>query len=98
MLQSTIGDIGVGICYAHDTPQHYTTVIISGSIDVESEGRDNAIVTSIGCATCGHPTIALTGSGSVNHNSLGSHRVGDMGQNGGPYHMITGRPSVDVGD
>lgn len=97
-LQSIIGNLGIGICYNHDHPQVYITTIISGALDVYSEGLQNAIVTSMGCATCGHPTIAITGSGSVSHNELPSHRIGDLGINGGPYYMITGVESIDVGD
>ena len=98
MLVSRIGDIGIGICPAHDSPQVYTTTIMTGSPDTLVEGQQEAIITSIGCATCGHATTAITGSGSVTTNALGGHRLGDMGINFGPYNMITANSSVEEGE
>jgi uncharacterized Zn-binding protein involved in type VI secretion len=85
-----VGDMGTGICYCHKHPKYYTTTIISGAEDVVINGLPVAQIGSIGVATCGHTTIALTG-GSVLIDGKFAHRVGDMGQGcSGSYTLITG--------
>jgi hypothetical protein len=89
-----IGDLGVGVCPHHSHPQNYTTIFASGATDVTSGGAANCFVGSAGVASCGHPTIALTGAADVTADGLGVHRVGDMGANYGAYIAISG--ALDV--
>jgi hypothetical protein len=51
----------------------------------------------MGIASCGHPTIATTGSSTVFHENQPAHRVGDLGQNCGPYTLVTGCDTINVG-
>ena len=51
-------------------------------------------VTDIGIATCGHPTVAITGSQSVKAEKSPIHRHGDTGVNAGPYVAITAAATV----
>jgi hypothetical protein len=90
-----VGDTGVGICYAHPVPTPYvTTFVEGGAVGVTADGLDVCIVGAIGMATCGHPTVALTGSDIAVANDLGLHRVGDTGANFGPYTAMTGSDLV----
>lgn len=96
MAQSSkIGDIGVGVCAAHETPIAFVTVFTSGSPNVLTNGSPSSIIGTIGISTCGHPTVAILGSATVFANVLGLHRVGDIGTiTGGVYVDITGSPNV----
>jgi hypothetical protein len=86
-----VSDIGFGTCYLHDHPVSYVTTITSGVSSVLTNNLQTAVVSSIGCASCGHTTIALTGSGDVAYENLPVHRVGDIGTTGaGTYTLITG--------
>ena len=95
--QGKVGSIGIGTCPCHNGSVNYTTVIADGAITVTSEGVETAIVTSMGIASCGHPTIATTGSSTVFHENQSAHRVGDLGQNCGPYTLVTGCDTINVG-
>lgn len=88
------GDIGVGICPNHITPQPYTTVFISGSEDVSANGISICAIGTVGISTCGHPTVAVTGSENNFINGLGIHRVGDTGVNFGPYVAVSGSDTI----
>lgn len=87
---SKLGDIGVGVCPCHTSPVGYTTVFVTGAPTVNNDGSNTCIVTTVGVASCGHPTIALTGSPNVYATGQPVHRVGDMGANCGPYTTVTG--------
>ena len=87
---SRVGDSGVGVCPCHIIPLPYITIFASGASSVKTNGKITTIVTTIGISTCGHPTIALTGSSTVNFENQHVHRIGDMGVNCGPYVSVTG--------
>lgn len=89
-----IGDIGLGTCTCHRSPVQYVTTIVSGATNVNVNAEPAALVGSIGVSSCGHVTTALTGSGTVIANGAPVHRQGDMGQNCGPYTLVTGSPNV----
>lgn len=92
-----IGDIGIGICYLHDHPVVYTTTIVAAVNSVLTNGLPTATIGSIGCASCGHSTVALTGSGDTLYEGKGVHRIGDIGTTGaGTYHMVSGSPDTIV--
>lgn len=91
-----VGDIGVGICYDHDSPTSYTTTFISGSTTVMANGAVSCIVGTIGVSSCGHNTVALSGSPDVSHSNQPVHRVGDTGSNSGPYTVVSGSPNVNA--
>lgn len=95
-----IGDTGTGICYAHPSPTEFTTTFVSNpGTTVTADGRIICTVGAIGTTTCGHHTIAMTGSGE-SKDPLGHafHRVGDTGvvveNTEGTYVAITGSPTV----
>lgn len=90
-----VGDIGVGTCPHHPHPMQYTTMFVSGATDVNSDEQANAFTGTIGVATCGHPTIALTGADDVRADTIGLHRVGDVGANYGPYVAVSGASDVN---
>lgn len=92
--ETRVGDIGTGVCYWHDSPQQYTTVFATGAGSVLTNNAVTCTVGSIGHASCGHPTVALTGSPNVFAEYMSIHRVGDVGQNGGPYTAVSGSPNV----
>lgn len=90
-----VGDIGTGICPNHKIPMPYTTVFISGDPEVTTDGLPTCVAgVTIGTSTCGHPTIALSGSEQATANGHGLHRVGDVGANFGPYTAISGSEDV----
>jgi uncharacterized Zn-binding protein involved in type VI secretion len=92
-----VGDVGISVapCSCHTIPQHYTTVIIAGSPVTTVDGLNCATISSVGAASCGHATVAITGSSVSDSQGLGLHRVGDMGRNCGTYVMVSGSPNVD---
>jgi hypothetical protein len=89
-----MSDTGSGVCPAHDSPRNYITVFNIGASSVLTNSRPSANVGTVGISTCGHPTVALMGSPSINLQSRGSHRVGDTGSNAGAYVAIMGSNNV----
>lgn len=91
-----VGDIGIGTCDHpdHDSPEDYTTTFVTGANGL---GAHHTIcgIGSVGTSTCGHNTVAMTGAGGP---SGAVHRVGDVGQNAGPYIVMSGAPDFIVGD
>lgn len=92
-----VGDIGVGVCPHHSSPEDYTTVFATGIADVTSNELSNCTTGSIGISSCGHNTVAMSGALDVTADELGIHRVGDIGMNYGPYVAVTGASDV-IGD
>ena len=92
-----VGDIGVGVCPCHVVPVGYVTVFVTGCHNVNVDGRTECIISTIGVASCGHPTIALTGSGNTVSCKQGVHRIGDMGVNCGPYVAVSGSGNTVAG-
>lgn len=90
-----IGDTGVGVCPCHSSPVVYTTTFHDCSPVHTCDGLATAVVGSIGISTCGHPTVALTGSPVTDIQGYPIHRIGDTGANCGTYIAITGSPTVD---
>lgn len=91
---SRLTDIGIGICTCHSPPQVYTTTFITGSPTVFVDELNVAIIGTIGTSTCGHPTVATTGSTISFAREIPIHRVGDTGHNCGPYVTMTGSDNV----
>lgn len=94
--QSKLGDIGIGVCCCHDSCVNYTTVFVTGSDSVTTNKPASAIIGTVGIASCGHPTVALTSEELVRKENKGSHRIGDTGANCGPYVTVTGSYDVEV--
>lgn len=92
---SRITDIGIGICPCHIPPQTYTTTFITGSPTVFVDELNVAIIGTIGTSTCGHNTVAMTGSSISSAGEIPIHRVGDTGQNCGTYVTMTGSSNVN---
>jgi uncharacterized Zn-binding protein involved in type VI secretion len=83
-----VGDIGAGVCPVRGP---YVVILATGDSTFEIDGRQACHVGSIGAASCGHPTVALTGGmATINDSQL--HRIGDVGvcSAGGPYVVTTG--------
>ena len=92
---ATVGCIGVGTCPKHKKPRPYVTTFISGANTVLVNGQPVAVAgVTMGVSSCGHPTIAITGAPTHFAEGAPLHRVGDMGQNFGPYIVTTGSPNV----
>lgn len=90
-----VGDVGVGVCPGHPTPLIYTTTFDAGSDTTKIDGQEACTIGSTGVSTCGHPTVALTGSPAVcSADGKAFHRVGDTGQNLGTYTVTVGSPNV----
>ncbi len=89
---SRIGDIGIGICPNHPIPLQYVTTFITGLFDATADDLEIVHVGTIGNSTCGHPTVALTGSLIATGDDTPIHRIGDTGVNFGPYTSVTGSP------
>lgn len=87
-----VGDIGVGVCPGHPVPIPFVTVFVSGASGVKVDGRDIAITGTIGVASCGCATFAVSSSSISNVEGVGIHRVGDIGvtSGGGAYVAISG--------
>jgi hypothetical protein len=82
-------DIGLGVCPCHKSPVPYATMMTVGAVSVRVNSLPAATLLTIGMSTCGHPTVALTCSWNVRAQSLGVHRLLDVGTNCGPYVMTT---------
>lgn len=89
-----VDDTGVGVCPAHAVPLIYTTVFKTGADTVFIDGKQACIIGTEGASTCGHPTVATSGSSVCSANGEFYHRVGDQGQNFGIYTVNTGSPNV----
>jgi len=74
-----VGDTGSGTCFLHGTPQAYTTTFIANDSVVTNQGTQVIRVGDIGNASCGHQTIATTGSGTSGADGKAFHRTGDVG-------------------
>lgn len=88
-------DLGLGICTCHPSPVVYITQFIASNYD---HWANELNVMTIGCpgiATCGHPTVAITGSSIYWVNEKPVHRISDLGINCQIYQAITGSPTVD---
>lgn len=74
---SRIGDIAIGVCYAHDTPITVTGIISTGSGDTNCNSRKVARIGDVVVFNCGHTGIIVTGSPTVTANQLRVARIGD---------------------
>lgn len=93
-----IGDIAVGVCYAHESPVSFTAVIITGATTVIVNGAGAGVVGAIALSDCGHPVTLITGSLTVLSESGPTHRLGDIGVNaGGTSTTINGSSNVISG-
>ena len=91
----TTGDIGIGVCPCHLLiPIPYTTIFTTGAATVLINGKQASILGTIGIASCGHPTIALTGTSLSVATGVSMHRLGDIGNNCGTYIANTGSANV----
>jgi len=89
-----VGDQGFGVCPCHLVPTPYITTFTTGASTVKTNGRTTTNVGTVGVATCGHPTIAITASPNVVAEGSNVHRLGDMGMNCGAYTVISASPNV----
>lgn len=94
---SKVGDVGIGVCPCHLSPVGYNTVFISGASSVNTSGAATCNLTTIGIASCGHPTVVLSVSSTVTAEGTGVHRIGDVGENCGAYVTVSGSSNVTAG-
>ena len=73
-----LGDIAIGVCYAHETPIMVTGIIASGSPTVETNRRRTARIGDIVLFNCGHVGIIVSGSPIVLTNNQRVARIGDI--------------------
>lgn len=92
-LIARVGDIGIGVCPNHDPPQIYTTTFSTGAENVYADGKKVCVVGTVGISTCGHNTVAQTGSPVTIVEGKPVHRVGDIGANYGEYVVTSGSPT-----
>lgn len=93
-----VGDIGVGVCAAHPVPVPCVVTLATGAPLVNVNGVNVATAISVGVSSCGHASVVLSFSGTVNAMGAGIHRVGDMGAlPGGVYTLAKGSPNTNVG-
>ena len=92
-----IGDVGIGVCPKHKSPKIYNVTFISGASTVMVNGVPACNLTTVGIATCGHPTTVISISGTVYANGAGVHRIGDAGMNYGTYTVVSGSGNVNSG-
>ncbi len=93
-FQTRVGDIGIGVCKCHKKAKKYTTVFISGADYTLDNNKVACTINTVGNSTCGHPTIAQTGSPNTYLQKLASHRINDVGANCGPYVVVSGSPDT----
>lgn len=96
-----VGDQGEGICRAHPSPRKFTTTFVTGAETLNGDGVAVCVIGTVGKTSCGHTTIATTGSTTVvGPDGKAVHRVGDTGivVEGGSYVATTGSPDILAGD
>lgn len=73
-----LGDIAIGVCYAHEHPIRVTGIICSGSPNVNCNNMNAARIGDVVIFNCGHSGTIVTGSGTVSANNLPLARIGDI--------------------
>jgi hypothetical protein len=61
---------------------------------VTAENKAGVRIGDIGIATCGHPTVALTGSATYEVEKSKVHRQNDVGSNPGPYVAVAAASTI----
>lgn len=92
-----ISDLGEGTCPEHGD---YTTTQITAASTVYTNNLGQCVIASTtGEQSCGHVSIATTGSTTVFAENLAVHRIADIGEGGAgdTYTVITGSPDVYAG-
>lgn len=97
-----VGDQGSGTCFhpSHQVPVNFTCTFLQGE-PVSMNGQHVVTVGCVGVTSCGHQTVATSGSTSVfGPSGAGVHRVGDVGVvvGGGNYVVVSGASGIDAGD
>ena len=72
-----IGDMGVGVCCAHNGCISMTGKLITGAITVLAENSQVSRIGDIMLGDCGHIGIMITGSGTVMAEGSPVVRIGD---------------------
>lgn len=91
-------EIGHGTC---DTDGNITVIFLTGSDNVFTNNKQSGVANvTTGQASCGHSTIARSGSPSVFINNEAVHRVSDIGNLNpvGSYIALTGSQNVFVNE
>jgi uncharacterized Zn-binding protein involved in type VI secretion len=73
-----MGDIAVGTCRAHKSPQGCSGPIVTGSSSFDVDGRPCARVGDVVSFNCGHSGVIASGSTSSTVDGKGIARVGDI--------------------
>lgn len=94
---SKVGDICIGVCPKHGGPLTFCSVLVSGAASVLIDSQSCGNMASVGISSCGHPTIAVTGSSTVTAETYPIHRIGDIDINPGSGVMVTGSGDVSAG-
>jgi len=77
--KARVGDIFCGVCCCHPPIPCVPMcgVIVTGCGCNNTDGKNSAMVGSLGVGFCGHPTVVVTGSSVTNCNGNSEARVGD---------------------
>ena len=94
----TLTSIAQGKCSAHKRTKTVTVMFLTGASSVLTNTSPTLNMTSIGVASCGHPVLVVTGSGTVFAESSGVVRVGDVVMTvGGTQIVLTGSSDTFAG-
>lgn len=80
-----------------NAPLSYTTIFSTGAAITNINKLPAANLTAIGISSCGHPTLAISGSKTVGIEKTPAHRVGDLGTNPGSYVATQGSQNTSSG-
>lgn len=73
-------------------------ILISGSDNVDTEGKATVRLGDIGLGACGHTTVVVTSSRTVEVNNRGVARVGDMVAGDIVGVIVTGASRSEAGN
>ena len=73
-----IGDIGVGVCCAHDGCKGVISIVITGSFNVTTNNRPTARLIDLVIGSCGHIGIIITSAIDSTVNNRGIATIGSL--------------------
>lgn len=95
---ANLTSVANGKCSKHKSTKTVTVLFVTGAGTVLTNGSPTVTLASIGIATCGHPVVVLTTSGTVNAEGSGVVRVGDVVATiGGTQVVLTGSGNTNSG-
>ncbi len=96
MQACRVGDIGIGVCYSHKTPQAITGTIMIGSPNVQINSMSSARFGDPIICSCGHVSILIPLIMNVTSNSIPQCVVGDIFTGPATGSLIIGSPNYTI--